>query len=92
MRFLRELRALRVLLADVEQRGARMLDADNLLRVDRRHLAELYEVLGFAVGVRPDVAHDDGSHGRRDDRGQRRAGDALDATHHQRACGQAGTG
>ena len=87
-----ELRALRVLLADVEQRRARVLDADDALGVDGGHLAELHEVLGLAVGVRADVAHDDGAHGRRDDGGERGSGDALDAAHDERARRKAGAG
>ena len=92
VRLLRELGALLLLLADIEQRGARLLDAQHLLRVDRAHAAELHEVLGLAVGVGAHIAHNDRTHRRGDHRRQRRAGDALGAAHHKRRCRQARAG
>ena len=50
-----ENRALRRLLADVEKRDTRRLDAEYDRRVRLAHLGELEEVLGLAVGVRADV-------------------------------------
>jgi hypothetical protein len=51
--------ALALLLADGEQRDARILDAENPLCVDGAHVRELVEIVAARVHVRADVEQDE---------------------------------
>jgi hypothetical protein len=55
VRFLHELMALGVFLADVEQTDARIVDAEHVARDDRAHGRELRELQRRGLGIGPEV-------------------------------------
>ena len=76
-------RALRRLLADVEQADARVGDAEQLAHVRDADARELDEVRRSHLGVRADVEHKHGAGREREDAAERGALDALDAAEQQ---------